>query len=483
VAGRIVSSLNNVKPGSAVPLQKQSSLRISENRRFLVRVNGAPFYWFGDTAWEIFHRSNREDAEHYLKKRAEQRFTVIQAVVLAEFQGIREPNAYGDLPLMGEDPTRPQEAYFRHVDWIVSRANELGLTIGMLPTWGDKVGKTHGDGPRIFNRRNARIYGEFLGERYKNADLVWIIGGDRAVDDREKRGTWRSLGEGLRAGDNGQHLLTFHPRGGDDQISTSATVFPNDDPLLDFNMRQNGHFNGTATWARIASDYARTPVKPVIDGEPIYEDHPIGFEAVKFGYSTASDCRRFLYWDLFSGAFGHTYGHHSVWQMHSTARGEGINKPINDWHEAIDSPGAWQMRHGRALLESRPFLTRIPDNSLIVPASVPNAVPGAGTKFMNATRSREGGYGMIYSATSRGYTLDPGALSGESLHFWWFDPRDGTHIDLGTFPRSKLVEVTPPNKGEDVDWVLVVDDATRDFPTPGSGEVSSTTQKGELRFR
>jgi uncharacterized protein DUF4038/collagenase-like protein with putative collagen-binding domain len=464
-------------------LQNQGLLRISENRRFLVRANGAPFYWFGDTAWEIFHRANREDAEHYLKKRAEQKFTIIQAVVLAEFQGIREPNAYGDLALVGEDPTRPQEGYFRHVDWIVGRANELGLTIGMLPTWGDKVGKTHGDGPRIFNRRNARIYGEFLGERYKNADLVWIIGGDRAVDDREKRGTWRSLGEGLRAGDQGQHLLTFHPRGGDDLISTSATVFPNDDPLLDFNMRQNGHFNGTATWARIASDYARTPVKPVIDGEPIYEDHPIGFEAAKFGYSTASDCRRFLYWDLFSGAFGHTYGHHSVWQMHNATQSEGINKPINSWREAIDSPGAWQMRHGRALLQSRPFLTRIPDNSLIVPGSVPNAVPGAGTKFMNATRSSEGEYGMVYSATSRAYTLNLRALSGELLHFWWFDPREGTHIDLGVFPRSNLVEVTPPNKGEDVDWVLVVDDTTRCFSAPGIGEVSSTTQKGELRFR
>jgi Protein of unknown function (DUF4038)/Putative collagen-binding domain of a collagenase len=472
-----------VKPASATPLQNQGSLRISENRRFLVRANGAPFYWFGDTAWEIFHRSNREEAEDYLKKRAEQGFTVIQAVVLAEFQGIREPNAYGDLPLVGENPTRPDEAYFRHVDWIVTRANELGLTIGMLPTWGDKVGKTQGDGPRIFNRRNARIYGEFLGDRYKSADLVWIIGGDRAVDDREKRGIWRSLGEGLRAGDNGRHLLTFHPRGGDDQISTSATVFPNDDPLLDFNMRQNGHFNGTATWARIASDYARTPVKPVLDGEPIYEDHPIGFEAAKFGYSTASDCRRFLYWDLFSGAFGHTYGHHSVWQMHSSARGEGINKPISAWREAIESPGAWQIRHGRALLESRTFLTRIPDNSLIVPASVPNAVPGAGTKFMNATRSSDGEYGMIYSATSRGYTLNPGVLSGESLHFWWFNPRDGSHIDLGAFPRSNLVDVTPPSKGEDLDWILVVDDAARDFRAPGAGEVSSTTQKGNLRFR
>ena len=130
-------------------------------------------------------------------------------------------------------------------------------------------------------RRNARIYGEYLGKRYKDADVVWIIGGDRAVNSREKREIWCSLGEGLRAGDEGQHLMTFHPRGGDDQISTSSTVFPNDDPLLDFNMRQNGHFNGTPTWARIASDYALVPVKPVIDGEPIYEDHPIGFEAVE----------------------------------------------------------------------------------------------------------------------------------------------------------------------------------------------------------
>jgi hypothetical protein len=311
-----------VKPESAPWLQNQDQLRVSKNRRFLIRANGAPFYWFGDTAWELFHRSTREEAEHYLKKRSEQGFTVIQAVALAEFQGIREPNAYGDLPLVEEDPARPEEAYFRHVDWIVTRANQLGLTIGLLPTWGDKVGNTHGDGPRIFNRRNARIYGEFLGKRYKNADLVWIIGGDRVVDDREKRAIWRSLGEGLRAGDSGRHLMTFHPRGGDDQISTSASVFPNDDPLLDFNMRQDGHFNATATWARIASDYARTPVKPVIDGEPIYEDHPIAFEAAKFGYSTASDCRRFLYWDLFSGAFGHTYGHHSVWQMYRPARGD-----------------------------------------------------------------------------------------------------------------------------------------------------------------
>ncbi len=468
---------------SVLPSQCTDQLRVSENRRFLIRANGAPFFWFGDTAWELFHRASREDAEHYLKKRADQGFTVIQTVVLAEFQGIREPNAYGDLPLVNEDPATPGEAYFRHVDWIVQMANQLGLTIGMLPTWGDKVGKTHGDGPRVFNRRNARIYGEFLGQRYKGADLVWIIGGDRVVDTREKLGIWRSLGEGLRTGDGGRHLITFHPRGGDDQISTSSKVFPNDDPLLDFNMRQNGHFNGTPTWARIASDYALIPVKPVIDGEPIYEDHPIGFNAEKYGYSTACDCRRFLYWDLFSGAFGHTYGHHTVWQMHTAARGEGTHKPINYWLEAVDSPGAWQIRHARALLESRPFLTRIPDSSLIVSTSVPNAVPGAGIKFMNSTRDSDGTYGMIYSATSRPYTLNAGLLSGRSLRFWWFNPRDGSHIDLGVFPRSNLFEVTPPFQGEDLDWILVIDDAALDFGPPGSGNLNLSADKGLLRPR
>ena len=468
---------------SSTPIsQNQDQLQVSENRRFLVRSNGAPFYWFGDTAWEIFHRASREEAEHYLQKRVEQGFTVIQAVVLAEFQGIREPNAYGNLPLVNEDPATPNEAYFRHVDWIVRLANRLGLTLGILPTWGDKVGQTNGNGPSIFDRRNARIYGEYLGQRYRDADVIWILGGDRVVDDVEKLEIWRSLGEGLRAGDQGRHLMTFHPRGGDEHISTSATVCPNDDPLLDFNMRQDGHFNGTPTWARIASDYARVPVKPVIDGEPIYEDHPIGFEAAKYGYSSAIDCRRFLYWDLFSGAFGHTYGHHSVWQMHSLSRGEGVNKPLNYWREAIDSPGAWQIRHARALLESRPFLTRMPDNSLIVPANVPNGIPGAGTKFMNATRSMDGAYGMIYSATSRSYVLNPQSLSGKTFQFWWFNPRDGGHVNLRLFPRSSLIEVTPPFKGEDLDWILVIDDAAQGFPPPGSGEAHSTADQGQRRF-
>src|SRR6266699_1659473 len=52
------------------------------------------------------------------------------------------------------------------------------------------------------------------------------------------------------------------------------------------------------------------------------------------GYSNAHDVRWFLYHDLFSGAFGHTYGNHAVWQMHDPKRGAAIEGPIRTWTEA-----------------------------------------------------------------------------------------------------------------------------------------------------
>ena len=51
----------------------------------------------------------------------------------------------------------------------------------------------------------------------------------------------------------------------------------------------------------------------------------MAFDAKKLGHSISGDVRRPLYWNLFTGAFGHTYGHHSVWQMWTPER-----KPINN---------------------------------------------------------------------------------------------------------------------------------------------------------
>ena len=58
----------------ALAAQKNPTLRVSDNKRFLVYQDGTPFFYLGDTAWELFHRLNREEAERYLKNRASQGF-------------------------------------------------------------------------------------------------------------------------------------------------------------------------------------------------------------------------------------------------------------------------------------------------------------------------------------------------------------------------------------------------------------------------
>ena len=447
---------------TAAPSVAAPRLKVSENRRFLVKEDGTPFFYLGDTAWELFHRLNREEAERYLKNRAERQFTVIQAVVLAELDGLNDPNPYGHKPLTGNDPTKPNEDYFKHVDFIVNKAQELGLYVGMLPTWGDKW-RNAPDKGGIFTPQNAGPYGEFLGKRYKDKPIIWVLGGDRPIDNDNHRAILKAMAEGLRRGDGGNHLITFHPPGG----NGSSTWF-HAEPWLDFNMRQNGHVTEfTGRYDQTRADYDRTnPVKPVIDGEPIYEDHPVSFKAKELGHSIAADVRRPLYWDLFSGACGHTYGHHSVWQMYAPGRNP-INGPLMPWYEAIDQPGAAHMQHGRRLIESRPFLTRVPDDSIIVPAEVTTSVPGAGTRRYATTRDTDRTYAMVYAPVGRAFSVKMDVIRGGKVKAWWFNPRTGKNESAGEFDNRGQRKFIPPDPGEALDWVLVLDDASRNYLPPG----------------
>jgi hypothetical protein len=454
---------------SAAPLPR---LKVSDNRRFLVTEDGRPFFWLGDTAWELFHRLSREEAARYLDDRAKKGYTVVQAVALAELDGLADPNPYGHRPLVDADPARPDveegpgNDYWDHVDWIVEQANARGLYVGFLPTWGDKWNKKWGAGPEIFTPANAEVYGEWVGKRYRDRGIVWILGGDRPVEADAHREVLRAMARGLRRGDGGAHLMTLHPPGGDG----SAKYFP-DEPWMDFNMRQNGHvaeYDGRYDQTR--ADYARTPVKPVLDGEPIYEDHPVSFKADELGHSIAADVRRPLYWDLFSGACGHTYGHHSVWQMWTPSRNP-VNHPLMPWFEAISQPGAGQMQHGRRLLESRPFLTRVPDDSIVVVDRVKTSVPGAGRYRYVSTRDEQGRYAMVYAPAGRTFSVRMSVVSGPRVKAWWFDPRDGRATAVGEFTNQGERAFTPPTPGEGLDWVLVLDDAAQGYAPPGQTAV------------
>ena len=425
---------------------------ISSNKRYLLK-NEKPFTWIGDTAWELFHRLDREEAEFYLKKRVNQGFTVIQAVALAEMDGLDVPNPYGEKPLINNDPTLPNNAYFEHVDFIIEKANELGLTIGFLPTWGDKLNKMQwGKGPEIFNTGNAKTYGKWIGTRYKNKkNIIWILGGDRnprnGSNDVE---IWRAMANGIAEGVGGHEnaLISYHSQPNQE----GSSEWFHQEPWFDFNIFQTGHCRDTQSFDNISKAYNRLPIKPVIDGEPIYEDHPVCFNANDLGTSNAYDVRKSAYLHTFSGAFGHTYGCHDIWQFYSPER-EPVNNPHVFWNQALDLPGANQMKFLRQLLESRSVLDRTPDQSIIIENNL-NA-----SMRIQATKGTD--YAFIYSAAGMSFTVNLGKISGEKIVGHWFNPKNGKQTEIEKFNNSGTKKFTPPTSGYGHDWVLILDDNSK----------------------
>jgi len=172
--------------------------------------------------------------------------------------------------------------------------------------------------------------------------------------------------------------------------------------------------------------------------------------------------RKGAYWALFAGACGHTYGCHDIWQFLDKSRHTPVTAARTPWREALHLPGAGQVRYARALLESRPFLTRIPDQTLIASDA------GKGTDHVQATRDADGSYAFVYVPSGKPVTVDMDKLSGEKLRAYWYDPRNGKAKEIGTFARSGKREFTPPSAGQGNDWVLVLDDAGRNYPPPGT---------------
>ena len=132
------------------------------------------------------------------------------------------------------------------------------------------------------------------------------------------------------------------------------------------------------------------------------------------------------------------------------------------WTVALNRPGASQMQYAKKLLLSRPYFSRIPDQSLIV------GLQGEGEHHVSATRAQDGSYAMVYLPNGQDITVDLGQISGSEVIGWWFDPTTGRakQINQKLATRQRTV-FKPPSAGLKRDWILVLDDSARHFAAPG----------------
>jgi hypothetical protein len=199
--------------------------------------------------------------------------------------------------------------------------------------------------------------------------------------------------------------------------------------------------------------YNRKPTKPVLYGETLYEDIPVCFNEKELGVSSAYDIRKHAYFDLFAGAFGHTYGCNDIWQMYAPNR-KPLLKASRPWYVALDLPVASQMKYVRYLIESRPMFDRIPYPTQVTESFNAN-------DHISSTRGKD--YLYVYSAQGKKFTVNTSRISGKEIAAHWFNPRNGELKEVGKFSKKDQQEFTPPSTGYGQDWVLIVDDASKKY--------------------
>lgn len=438
-------------------------LKVSESGRFLTTSDGKPFFWLADTPWLLFHRLTPSEVERYLEDRATKGFTVLQVMMVGTDDEFKVSDSVGGMAFEEGDPGRPNEAYFRRVDAIVAKANSMGIRVAIAPTWGNYARKTGPKkGSKIFDVESIRKYGEYIGLRYRDAAVVWIVGGDCLVEKGDKT-IWRALAAGLRMGGNGRHLLTGHARS--HYRDGSGWHFHNE-PWLDFNFAYTGHVWAAPSYDTITLDRIRTPTKPVIDGEPRYENHPLLPSGQQYYHrpkswdgkrrADAHQVREAAYWAMLAGAAGHTYGAHDIWQMCDPKKRKPKNHANTPWHEALDFPGAKQMGIMRRLFESFAWQKLVPNQQIIANGQ------GPGEHHAQAARAADGSFLMAYLPMGDPISIHMDAIllkEKTEVTARWFDPRSGKWTTIGNFKNSGTHEFTPPTNGKKDDWVLVLQSA------------------------
>lgn len=379
-------------------------IRASTSGRYFVDRAGEPFFWLGDTQWELVRCFPTEDAAAILENRKRKGFNVLHVMLTGVGDGTK-PNLHGQRPWIGDDPARPNEAYFRQVDEVVRAARESGIILCL-----GVYHQTHGS---RMTPAKAETWAQWVGERYRDApSLIWSM---YPKAEKEYVPLCRRIAAGLEQGDGGGHMITLHP-----DPSPTSSSFIHEEPWLGCNMIQTC-MSMDLIYPMVTRDYARSPSKPVVMAEGAYE-------GLNFCRTQAPlDIRKQAYWSFLAGGY-HTYGHSDNWSA------------TQAWRQWLDAPGSFHAGVSRKVITSLPdWWDLVPDQTII------SRGHGSGIELNVAARSPTGAWALVY--VNRAYTLTVRMdflASGRTPQVWWIDPTTG-----------ERTPVEPPRDSDPRDFTIL----------------------------
>lgn len=309
-------------------LFKHWPIRLSKDRRYLEHADGTPFFWLADTWWYgMTSRLSIPIFEKLAKLRAKQGFTVIQIVV-----GIPPETQNYDMPL--------DKTYFEEVEKKLNILWENNLVPCIVGGWGHHID--------ILGEQRIKTLWEKILEQVTNKPAILCLCGEADIFPSRVRffkklllknrlRKWERIARFIKERDR-QHLLTVHIQ----SQTSSRKLFGNPD-WIDINSIQSGHSIDRIGFMTSVLNEESKENMPIINLEPWYEGILGNFGEYE---------QRLAFWMcILSGAKGHSYGAHGVWQM--SKKGQNFMKHWGDsyWKRSLGFSGAEQLGLAKRFLE------------------------------------------------------------------------------------------------------------------------------------
>ena len=427
----------------SLAIYQKGFLKISPSKRYMVYGDGTPFFWLGDTHWQMPDYERDDDCNygdrcgsqfrHAVRDRLQKGFTVYQTYPDA---GVNDGGGnvhvanWWSTPFTQLNPAAFRQYFDPKMQYLADNGLVVALGCGVHNQTTDAVGLA-----------GLKQLAKYMVARYGSYPLVWITAQEVEITASELA-IWKEVAITLDANDGYKHPLTGHMWGNNFVWGTET--------WHSWFAVQGGH--GATRTYRPQSFYKGfwdyVPTQPFLEAESKYEDVECG------GLNDAIDERVVAYKSMQTGSLGFTYGVSGVWAMKWDIGVPGWDTfSYYPWYVGLDAPGSTYMKY------LKQFYTAFAWEQL-----VPRFGDNAWCSFSNPEAS-------ILSSTADAaryvvYFYGAGTATGSlknmngslTYNARWFDPRTGRNMLISNTIRSAGGNWTIPSKPDVNDWLLLVED-------------------------
>ncbi len=469
----------------AANANRRGHLRVSADGTHLVRADGAPFFFLGDTGW--WFNSTRCPLEpgavtegfgcaDYFDDRAAKGFTVVGLEMFdihnANEGGFPFPCNAGDGRGNGDYSCLNPE-HFRGLDARMELIWDRGLVAYANVSW--LVGQLPNEAT---TPQDARSLGRYVMARYGWMPMVFSLSGEYqyGYDElgvRWRTQDWEDYGTHIQQHNPQNHPVTVHPSSSNQWASvspgagaqSSAGEF-HGSAWLDVDSIQSGHDVKRLLLnpLRVAENASLAPRKPVLHTEGFYLEHSFNRTPV-----TDPQLRWQAYVPFLNGGAGHIYGANGIWQMYAGPVEGGYPElragaEIREWWKVMTHPSSVDVGRVRAFFEDvvGQWWALERRREWLAPGTDPARFDDYenGRTDPHLAGSADGSLLVAYVGDSYP-RLAPIAVSDPSLALrsWevrWFDPRTGAVSSRGRVTADGEGRLFLPDRETDGDWALVL---------------------------